>query len=88
MKHLIPLVVSLLLSMPLFAERQQKMDLVFNSVSYVNESIPTLSIDLSYKEMNDVAFVIAYANNYFETNKVLVDERSEEHIYIVFNYNF
>ena len=88
MKHLTPLVLSLLLSMPLFAQEQQKMDLAFSNVSHTNDSIPTLSLDLSYKDVKDVAFIIAYANNYFETSKILVNERSKEHIYIGFNYNF
>ena len=88
MKNLTPLVLSLLLSIPLFAEQERNMELEFRSISYINESIPTLSIDLFHKGINDIAFVIAYANNYFETSKALVNERSEEHIYIGFNYNF
>jgi len=89
MKYLIPLVTSLLLSTHLAAEQsQQQIDLEVRSISYVNESIPTVSIDLCSKDMKEIAFVIAYANNYFEVNKTLIDEQNREHIYIGFNYNF
>ena len=89
MKYFIPVLGIFLLFSPLVAEQsQQSLDLKFKSLSYINESLPTLSVDLSSEELSEFDFIIAYANNYFEQTKPFSLEENREHIYLGFNYRF
>jgi len=90
MKYFTTFLITIFLSSSLIAKdrTEQKSDLEFKSISYVNNSIPTLSIDLSSKEFSKFDFIIAYANNYFQIQKSLVDKQQREHLYLGFNYRF
>ena len=89
MKYLQKIVLIALLQFPLLAQKsEQKLDLQFKSISYINESLPMLTVDVISQGLLKLDFVLAYANNYFEQNQPLIDEEKKEHFYIGLNYRF
>lgn len=89
MKYFTLLVGLNLLFSPLVAqENEQSLDLQIKSVRYINESIPTVSINFVSKELQKFDFIVAYASNYFEIHESFVNTHLREHIYFGLTYRF
>lgn len=89
MKYLTTIIITLSLSTLVVAkEDRPKIDLEFKSISYQDESIPTLSIDLSSQELHRFDFIVAFASNFFELNRPFTNEEKREHVYLGLNYKF
>jgi hypothetical protein len=89
MKYLTILIITTVLSATAVAkEDTRQIDLEFKSLSYSNDLIPTLRLDLSSKELRRLDFIVAFASNYFELRQPLIDLEKREHIYLGLNYKF
>jgi len=89
MKYVTAVIITIFFTTVAFANKQeQKIDLELKKISYQNESIPTLSIDFTSKELHQFDFIVAFASDYFELQKPSLNEEKRKHFYLGFNYKF
>jgi len=95
MKTIILISMMLFISVSLSAKDIQKefMSLSFANVKIFNkEIVPSLGLEISPEVLNRFDFMIAYANNLFIENKLLVIQNMQnpkmQNIYVSLNYKF